>query len=489
MRVFIGLDLGTSTVKAAAVGEDGRPLAWAGAPYPTSAPRHGWAEQDPADWVRAAGSALRDLVARLPGCAQPCALALAAQLPTLAVLDAAGGALRPAIVWYDGRAEEQAGGMLRAVDAAEWYRRGGVVLDAHYLAPMYAWVRDHEPTLLREHHRLCGAKDALLHALTGAWVTDPSTASGYGVYDPVAGRWDAGLCAAASLDPAALPAVAAPWSPAGALRDTWQDTGLPAGLPVIVGAADSVAGVLGCGAARPGVMAAIAGTSTAMLVSTARPVLDPARRFLLTPHALPDLWGLEMDLMATGSAVRWLAEALCLARIDEVYCLAARSSPGARGLVALPYLAGGEQGALWDARAPGAFVGLSLAHGPAELARALLEGIAFEMRRCVLAWEEAGVGVREVILAGAPGADLFTRLVAATLDRPVRLPAAVPASAFGAALLAGIGTGAWDAAAAAMVARDALSEPVVAPADEVACYSALYERYDRVSVVIRRYAG
>ena len=459
--VYLGLDLGTSAVKVCAVDEAGRLMAWSEARYPTVAPSLGWAEQDPVDWTRAAVSALRTVMDDLPEAVEPRALALAGQLPTLALLDTEGRPLRPAIVWYNGRAEEQAEALLRVVEAEEWYGRTGVVLDAHYLAPMYAWVAVHQPAILRRPHRLCSAKDALLHALTGVWLTDPSTASGYGVYAPQAGRWETGLCAAAGIDPAVLPGLASAWSVAGPLRSVERDTGLSAGIPVIVGAADSLAGVLGCGGAARDTLAAITGTSTAMLVSTPQPLLDPTRRFFLTPHALPDLWGLEMDLMTTGAALDWLAGMLGLAHPSEVYARAAESPPGARSLVALPYLAGGEQGALWDADARGAFAGLTLAHGPADLARALVEGIAFEMRRCMLAWEDAGVRVREVVVAGPQSAARVIHLVSAVLDRPVRAAVAGPASALGAALLAGLGVGAWDADTAVAMARAVLGRPVV----------------------------
>lgn len=485
MRIFIGLDLGTSAVKAVAVDEPGDMIASASASYPTTSPRAGWAEQDPAAWFRATRAALRDLAPQLPADARPSALALSGQLPTLTLLDDAGCAPRPAIVWYDGRADNEAAIMLHTLGKEDWYRRGGVVLDAHYLAPMYAWLARHEPAALRGNHHLCSAKDALLHALTGAWLTDPSTASGYGVYTPAAGCWDSDLCRAAGLDPTILPALAAPWMVAGALRDEWREVGFPPNLPVVVGAGDALTGVLGCGAAVPGTMAAITGTSTSMLVTTREPAWDPARRFLLTPHALPGLWGLEMDLMATGSALHWLAGMLGLPSAGDVDALARASPPGARGLVALPYFAGGEQGALWDPDARAAFAGLSPAHGPADLARALLEGIAFEMRRCLLAWAEAGIQIQEVVLAGAGGAGLFARLLAVVLDRPVRIPTPAPASALGAALLAGVGVGAWDAATVMAIARKTPGLTVTAAASESARYDDLYGRHVRVSEALR----
>jgi sugar (pentulose or hexulose) kinase len=235
-------------------------------------------------------------------------------------------------------------------------------------------------------------------------------------------------------------------------------------------------------------MVAIAGTSTAMMATVDAPLLDARRRFFLTPHVLPDLWGLEMDLMATGSAIRWLAEQLGLAGPEALAALAARSPIGSHGAVALPYLAGGEQGALWDEQARGVLAGLSLAHGPADLARALLEGIALEMRRCLLAWEDAGVQIDRVVLA-ASGQTYFARMLADTLSRPVRLFDEPSASARGAALLAGIGAGAWSVAdAQAISCRDhgALLHPDPAASRR---YTTLFERYDAVSLALRRYSA
>ncbi|HVA89761.1 MAG TPA: FGGY family carbohydrate kinase [Chloroflexota bacterium] len=534
MRVAIGLDLGTSAVKAVALNEEGALVAQAGARYPTVSPQPGWAEQDPADWRAAAFTALRSLTTALPADALPHAVALSGQLPTLVLLDAAGKPLRPAIVWYDGRAHEQAIGFLQRMGAAEWCRRTGIVLDAHYLAPMHAWVAGHEPEVLGHNqtplfdsprlrsggsagptavggasfqtmptekvlprtdqrlsgsasppiYRLGSAKDALLHALCGAWRTDPSTASGSGIYNPLTGVWDEELCRVAGIDLGSLPALAQPTALAGGLGPDWIETGMPLGLPVYVGAGDALTGVLGSGAATPGTLAMITGTSTSMVVTTARPVLDPGGRALLTPHALPALWGSEMDLMATGSAVRWL-EGILGQPPGTLDTLAAQSVPGARGLLACPYLAGGEQGALWDPQAPAAFLGFRLHHTGPDLARALLEGIAFESLRCLLAWSDMKIPVDEVVVSGGMATPFFAELLAAVLGRPVRLAAGGPSSAVGAALLAGIGAGIWGQEQAMAIARRGLGAPVVADPGEIARYQELYAGYERASAAIR----
>ncbi|MDB5056550.1 MAG: hypothetical protein JWO59_22, partial [Chloroflexi bacterium] len=396
---------------------------------------------------------------------------------------------RPAIVWYDGRAEAEAEELLAAVDLADWYRRTGMVLDAHYLAPMYAWVARHEPELLVREHRICSAKDALVHTLTGAWATDPSTASGYGVYAPLQGSWDVALCTLAGIAPDRLPRVAEPWSVVGTLTDDWRATGLPAGLPVITGAGDALTGVFGAGAAAPHTLAIINGTSSSLVVSCDAPLLDPAHRFLLTPHAVPGLWGLEMDLLATGSALRWLSGILSASPDADIFARAASASPGAHGLIAVPYLAGGEQGALWDAHAPAAFVGLTLSHKPQDLARALLEGIVFEMRRCLQVWEQAGVRVDEVVVSGGFDHRFFAPLAAAVLDRPVRVAPGRTGSALGAALLAGLGSGAWDVETVTALAGRYAGERIKPSPDESARYGELYMRYERTSSILRAHGG
>jgi xylulokinase len=485
MRLYIGLDLGTSAVKGLALDEQCRVVAEASVGYPTTSPRPGWAEQDPQDWTRAAHRVLADLMSRTPPAARPHTIALTGQLPTLAVLSQAGEALCPAIVWYDGRAAEEAARFGRKVDAKTWYRKSGIVLDAHYLAPMYSWLARQYPATTAAPHRVCSAKDALLHGLTGTWYTDPSTASGYGVYNPVWGAWDPLLCDAAGMDMAVLPAILPSWAVVGGLvAAPGPAARLLEGTPVVVGAGDALAGVLGSGGAMAATLAAITGTSTSLVVSTPTPHLDPGCRFLLSPHALPNLWASEMDLMATGSALRWLAGIVGVAP-STLLERAAAAPPGAHGVVAFPHLAGGEQGALWDPGAPAAFVGMSLSTTVEDLARALMEGITFEMRRCLKVWQEARVPVREIVLAGGLATPFVAALTAAALALPVRRAGRTDASAFGAALLAGVGAGAWSIEQARLHADAQLGEPAPATEEDTARYTELFDRYARLSAATR----
>ncbi len=279
-----------------------------------------------------------------------------------------------------------------------------------------------------------------------------------------------------------LPSTATrPLSAAAAAR-----LGLPAGLPVCLGGADSVLGCLGLGVSRPGDVACVAGTSTVLLGVADRLVIDPAHRYLITPLAGLDGWGFEMDLLTTGSAFRWLAGLLREAGGDEatLMALAARVEPGADGLSFLPYLGPGEQGALWDPTISGALFGLSLAHGAAEVARALVDGVVLESRRCLSVLDQAGLPRGVVRMAGASGADpVFRRQLADACRRTVVYAAdgETAHSALGAAAVAAMAVGHGPSPAAAPAALE-----TIAPQDEESSrWDALWERHEAALRALR----
>jgi xylulokinase len=230
----------------------------------------------------------------------------------------------------------------------------------------------------------------------------------------------------------------APLSPRAA-----DELGIAAGIPVVLGAADSVAGALAVGAVQPGDAASLWGTSTVILGVSDPLVFDGRHRFLVTPLALGDVWGLEMDLVSTGSAFAWTATLLGLDDEEAVLALAATAPFGANGLRFLPFLGPGEQGALWDPTLSGTLHGLTLTHGREDVARALVEGIAIEHRRCLDVLDDAGVAPSHVIAAGAPIASaFFASLIADSSGRTVvRSYVGTSASSLGAAMVAAAAAG------------------------------------------------
>jgi sugar (pentulose or hexulose) kinase len=431
--VVVGVDLGTSAIKLVAIDEDGAVLGGARRAYPTARPEPGAAEQDPQDWFSALEAALSDLANDVPPDSW-IAMGLSAMLPTLVETDERGHALAPAITWEDGRAEPEAEALCAAVGADTVYRITGQRVDGRYLAPMHARLA----RLGRAGATMCGAKDMLFSHLTGELLTDPSTAAGSGVYDLDADRWDPELVAAAQVP--GLPTLA----PAATIRPMrsalCEHLGLPAGLPVVLGAADSVLGALGVGAVTHGDVAVIAGTSAVVLGISDAPTRDSEGRYLVTPLSGAG-WGLEMDLLAVGSAFEGVARLLGLGSPDALLEAAAAvhldDAP-----TFLPYLAPGEQGALWDPDLTGALHGLSLDMTAGHVGRALLTGVVVELRRCIAILADT-TGRRGPVLlgGGAASSSMWQDIADATAREVWADPHTTDHSAVGAAILAGDAVG------------------------------------------------
>jgi sugar (pentulose or hexulose) kinase len=444
-ELFAGLDLGTSSLKGAVVDAYGTVVASAQASYPTNRPSPGRAEQAPTDWIVATGRVLRQLSREAPA-ERWHAIGLSGMIPTLVTLNGSRRPIGPAITWEDARAEAEGEALRKAIGPDHLYHLTGQWVDGRYLLPMFMWLKRGEPDRAASTASICGAKDYLYLYLTGEPATDPSTASGYGCYELATGTWNPDIAAAAGVATSALPGIVASSATSPIRSEVASALELPEGLPVAIGAADSVLGAVGLGVTEPGQVAYIAGTSTVILEVSDRVQLDKAHRYLVTPLAISDRWGLEMDLLSTGSAMQWLAAVMGLAGgAPELLDLAAGSPPGADGLTFLPYFSSGEQGALWDSSLRGAILGLTLGHKREDLARALLEAIAIETRRCLGVLDETGHAVRDLKVAGM-GAEssFFWQLLADATGRVITVPpsSATTVSALGAALIAAQAAGA-----------------------------------------------
>ncbi|MEH3143284.1 MAG: FGGY-family carbohydrate kinase [Mycobacterium kyogaense] len=449
----IGLDLGTSSLKAVAVDETGRCVARTRADYPTAQPETGAAEQNPDDWLAACDDAVRGL-ALATDPASWRAVGLSAMLPTLVNLDHRGAPLGPAVTWMDARAEPEGARILARTDPEVSYARTGQRFDGRYLLAMHLRRVDRG---LPADAITCGAKDFLFRTLTGELLTDPSTAAGYGAYDLHTGEWDDDMLAAAAVQ--SVPDVVASDTTRPLRADVAVRWGCMAGIPVTVGAADSVLGAYGLGVDGPGDVAYIAGTSNVILGWAPNPAIDPQGRYLVTPLA-GDGFGLEMDLLATGSALEWLAGLLAVDGPAAVAELAASASLDDAPLV-LPYLSPGEQGALWDPDLVGAIKGLTLRTTPADLARGLTAGIVLESRRCteILAEATGTRGALALTGSGAASTTFRSDLADATGRNVIFDPHEQDHSAVGAATFAGRTALAWSPQSSRPTHRAEVIEP------------------------------
>jgi xylulokinase len=430
----LGIDLGTSAVKITALGLDDASAGEASADFETMAPAPLAAEQSPADWIEALRAAMRHLAAELETRdrdwrSRIAAIGLTGQLPTLVCLGKEGP-VAPAITWKDGRADAWAA---TRISRGDHYPRTGMPIDGRYLGPMWQF---HFEQRAEEVQWVLSAKDYLLHVLTGEHVTEPSTAAGYGVYDLKARAFARDLCDFWHLPAPLLPEV----RPAGSLAGTLNAAGaallgLPAGIPVSVGAADSACAAYAMVGLDERIASVSFGSSAVIFAATPAPRLDGQARYLLTPHVQAGWYGREMDLLSSGTGYRWLSDLFGWdeGQIDRA---AAEAPAGARGLFFAPYLGGGEQGALWNPRLRGALLGLALGHGRADIARAYLEGVFFEVRRCVEVLAENGPIDALRVAGKITESPLSLAMLCDILDRPVSACAELSAAATGAARLA-----------------------------------------------------
>ena len=423
-EALIGLDVGTSGVKAVAISADGELLATAEESYPSSAPQPGWSEQSPEDWWRAAESCL----ARLPD--GP--VGLAGQMHGLVVLGGDGRVLRPAILWNDQRTAAECAEIEERVGLERLIALTGNRALTGFTAPKLLWLRRHEPDVYSRVAHVLLPKDYVRFRLTGEHAIDAADASGTLLFDVAQRRWSNEVCDALEI-------------PLEWLPPSYEST-------EIAGAGDQAAAALGVGIASPGgPLSVVLGTSGVVFAVLPEYAPEPEARLHVFCHAVPNTWhAMGVMLSAAGSAA-WLRGVFGVdyAQLDAE---AARWSPGVDGLLFAPYLAG-ERTPHADPDVRGAFTGLSLHHDRGALWRAMLEGVAFGLRDSLELLRSLGVEpVSARVSGGGARSALWLRIVASVLGVPLELTASPEGSAFGAALLAGVRAGTF-ADAADAVAR------------------------------------
>jgi xylulokinase len=482
MRCVLGIDLGTSSLKAVALAEDGTVRAAPAFSYPIRVPHPGWAEQDPEGWWAAARGAIGAL---LDGGIAPddvAALAVGGQMHGTVLLDEAGTSVRPAIIWPDSRTGAEAARAEAALAAQGLIPRLGGGVAAGFMLASLLWLRDHEPDAWRRAARALLPKDYLRFRLTGAVAAEPSDGSGVPAIDLPRREWSREALAALDLPTSLFPPLRASTAPAGALtEDAARATGLRPGIPVLMGGSDQAMAAIGSGLLHPGALLISISTGGQLVAPLAAPLPDPARGLRTLCHAVEGTYLALSATLGAGLSLRWLREAVFEDRDEgsdaRLAALAATAPPGAGGLIFLPYLAG-ERAPLLDPAASGLLLGLRLEHGRAHLARAALEGVAMSLRHALEPLQEAGVHTERVILAGGMArSDLMRRIIAGVLDHPITPLETAEQSALGAALLAAVHAGFYPTLAAACASTVQYSPPVAPDSAHVALYADRYAHY------------
>lgn len=509
---LLGIDLGTTGVKALLIDEDGNALASQTVEYPLHTPKPLWSEQDPADWWRGTIEAIRDVMAKakLQG-NQVRGIGLSGQMHGLTPLDKNGSVIRRAILWNDGRT---------AAECDEYVRRAGGaarvrelvynVPSPSYTAPKILWMRNHEPDQYARLAHVLIPKDYIRFKLSGEYATDMSDGTSTGLQDTKHRRWSDEMLRLLDIPRDILPRlgegheVTAKVNAAAA-----QETGLTEGTPIVSGAGDQPASAVGAGIITEGIVSVTIGTSGVVFASTdhmpqpGAPGVSPLLEVFC--HALPNTWHYMGVMLSAGGSLRWYRDVVArgmdaladdgrwaaddhrpssIGNRRDPYDLileeAAKTPPGAEGLIFVPYLTG-ERTPHRDPLARGAFVGLTVRHTQAHMARAVVEAITYGLRDSLELIRQSGLRVDEVRAAGGGArSSIWRQWLADIFNAEITLINSSEGGAFGVALLAGVGTGVWKDTREACAATLRITSRTEPTTD-----SAVRQKYDDAYAVFR----
>lgn len=454
-HLILAHDLGTTGNKATLFRDDGVLLASAFAGYETRYPAVNWAEQDPLDWWKAFCQSSRRLLAQAGVTARDIGvISFSGQMMGCVPVDACGRPLRPSIIWADQRAEEEAQLLRERIGEETIYRLTGHRISPAYSLEKILWIRAHEPEVFRQTHKFLHAKDYLIYRLTGAFVTDYSDASGMNSFDLQTRTWASQILDAVDLDVGVLPDLHSSIAIVGEVRpEAASETDLALGTPVVAGGGDGPCAAVGAGVVRQGGAYNYVGSSSWIALATPAPIQDPERRTFNFHHLDPKMVMPTGTMQTAGGSYQWFKNQLggletleARERGVDPYEVLDREAeaipPGAGGLIFLPYLMG-ERAPHWNPRARGAFVGLNMTHTRAHMARAVLEGVAFNLRMILEAFQRQGAGVEQMrLIGGGARGRLWRQIIADVYGLPVMRPRYLEeATSLGAAVAGGIGVG------------------------------------------------
>lgn len=457
MPVYLGVDIGTSGTKTLAMREDGEILGSATAEYPLSNPKPGWSEQSPADWWQAVVDSVKKVlrVAKLKS-ADIGGIGLSGQMHGSVFLDRRHQVIRPALLWNDQRTVAECAEIeSRAGGRAELIRMVANPALTGFTAPKILWLRNQEKRNFDRTVQVLLPKDYVRFCLTGEFATEVSDASGTLLLDVVNRCWSTELLQKLDLSGSLLPRVYESEDVTGVLTESAaKQMGLRAGIPVVGGGGDQAASAIGNGIVGRGVVSATMGTSGVVFAHSDEVQVDPQGRLHTFCHAVRGKWHVMGCVLSAGGSLQWFRNQLCQAEVllakkqkidpyELITSEAAAAPAGSEGLFFLPYLTG-ERTPHADPHARGSWIGLSLRHGRSHLARSVMEGATYAMRDSLEIARGMNIPVQEIRLSGGGARSPFWRQMQADIyGQQVVTINASEGPAYGVALLAAAGTGAY----------------------------------------------
>ena len=486
---LLGIDIGTGGTRALIIDERGHIISAATENHePFASPKIGWAEQNPEDWWRASGIAVRNALAKgnLTGKDIAC-VGFSGQMHGAVMLDVANAVVRLALIWCDVRTGKQCQELTEKIGVQRLIQLTCNPALPNFTLTKLLWVQENEPQNWDRVRSVMLPKDYVRFRLTGDKAIDVADASGTLMLDVANRRWSREVLETAAFSESLLPKLYESQEVCGQISAAGAAvTGLKVGTPVVAGAGDQAAGATGMGIVAAGTASATIGTSGVVFAATDSPALDPKGRLHTFCHAIPGRWHMMGVTQAAGLSLRWFRDQFGAGPDDgrdpyERLSQEASTVPaGADGLLWTPYLMG-ERTPHLDANARGALVGLTASHTRAHVIRAILEGVAFSLRDTFTIFKEMGVPVRNIRLGGGGARSAVWRQIQADVyGQQTEIVEAEEGAAYGAAILAGVGAKVWASVDDACNAVVRVATRISPDQPRVATMNALYAAYRRV---------
>ena len=445
MAVYLlGIDIGTSSCKAALFREDGTVAASGGSDYPVSYPQRGWAEQDPEEWWQGICRAVRNMLSESGIDPSDIAgIGVDGQSWSAVALDREGKVLCPTPIWTDTRCADLCREVTKQIPEEELFDLCGNPASPGYTWPKILWYRENRPEVFGQTDRILQSNSYIVWKLTGEISQDISQGYGLACFDMRKGCWDREMQKRLGIPEGMLPEVVPCHQIVGRVTQKAAEmTGLKEGTPVAAGGLDAACGTLGAGVVSAGQTQEQGGQAGGMSICIDRYAADP--RLILGFHVVPGRWLLQGGTTGGGGALKWLRETMCPElSFEEMSSLAETAPAGSGGVIFLPYMAG-ERSPIWNPDACGVFFGLNFGVTRGQMIRACMEGVAYALRHNLETAEAAGARAETLrAMGGSANSRAWTQIKADVAGCGIEVPGSDTATTLGAAMLAGVGTGVW----------------------------------------------
>ncbi|MBL8102836.1 MAG: xylulokinase [Anaerolineales bacterium] len=489
MDYFLGIDTSTTSSKALLIDSKGEVIAVASSPHTLQTPKPLWSEQNPLEWWDAVAASIKSVLEKAGVSGERvAAVGLTGQMHGLVLLDEGGNVLRPAILWNDQRTQSQCDEIHRRIGKEKFIQITGNVALTGFTAPKILWVQENEPEVYAKAKHVLLPKDYIRLKLTGEYAMDKADGAGTVLFDLKSRDWSAEVLNALKIDASWMPRTFEGTEFTGHVNEEAASiTGLKVGTPVAAGGGDQAAQAVGVGAVEPGIVGLTVGTSGVIFATTPSALIEPEGRLHAFCHAVPGMWHFMGVMLSAAGSLQWYRDTLAPEMSFDDLVKEAESAPaGCEGLLFLPYLSG-ERTPYPDPLARGSFIGLTLRHTRAHMTRAVLEGVAFGLKDSFTLIQNAGLGNITQVRASGGGTKgaLWRQILASVLEAELATVNTSEGAAFGAALLAGVGAGAWANVPIACKETVRLTGQTLPDDEQVKTYRKMYPIYQELYPILK----